>query len=104
MFIRHTLLCIISCRLQMCLYGDELYHAQVKIKFILCYVMLCYVMLCYVMLCYVNSLVGNYRHEQLLQCTPIIDYLHKYSWLKGGGGVGGCGISHQSKVALSFSA
>ena len=30
----------------MCLYGDELYHAQVKIKFMLCYVMLCYVMLC----------------------------------------------------------
>ena len=42
------------------LYGDELYHAQDKIKFMffyfyvmLCYVMLCYVMLCYVMLCYV---------------------------------------------------
>ena len=55
----------------MCLYGNELYHAQDKIKFMLCYfyvmlcyfyvifmlcyfyVMLCYVMLCYVMLCYV---------------------------------------------------
>ena len=24
----------------MCLYGDELYHAQVKIKFMLCYVMI----------------------------------------------------------------